>query len=144
MSADVTRLRNPAPQVAPRAGPKDIDPVERIALFVCALKREGALELLEGFADEQKRRARSFARTVSTWDSSTRQGRLTREFGPRDDAVARVHELVLQAPPGLRRAIVEQLPLELRTSFPHLQKNGEASPVMRALAARLVREAMRR
>lgn len=144
-----TRLdRIPAkalPRTVPLGGPKGLGFEERVALFVCALHREQAAELLAGFAEAPRRCAESFAKMVSNWDSSTRQARLTREFGAHTDALDRLQQLIVESPPALRCAIAEQLPEAWRSRFPHLAPSPgmPSTPLMAQLAARLVRETVR-
>lgn len=127
-------------------GPRELTFVERTTLFVCALHRERALDLIEGFAERPRGTARSFARQVMDWDSSTRQARITRELGSRPDAAERLRALIVEATPLLRQAIAAILPPAQRALFPHLDDKaagGALAPAVRALAERLVREAVR-
>lgn len=122
--------------------PRALTTLDRVTLFVCALHKAELDDLFESFAPEPRRLAVAFAEQLRTLDSPTRQARLTREFGARHDALARLRQLVVDAPAGLRSAIVEQLPAAQRALFPHLAPKG-APPAVRAFAARLVREATR-
>lgn len=134
-----TRADRPRPD-----GPRDLGFVERVALFVCAMHKERASELLEGFADTPRSKALEFAAQVKAWDSSTRQARLTREFGARIDAAERIKQLIVEASPELRVAIAQELPPAQRAAYPHLKvTDAQPSPAMRSLAARLVRAATR-
>jgi hypothetical protein len=133
------------PRTVPLGDPKGLGFEERVALFVCALHRERSTELLAGFADAPRKRAEAFAGTVTGWDSSTRQARLTREFGAHTDALDRLQQLIVESPPALRCAIAEQLPEAWRSRFPHLARSPgmPSTPLMAQLAARLVRETVR-
>lgn len=149
MNAAATRLEGPPRKLTrplpPQDGPRGLGFEERLALFVCALHRDRALELLDGLASGPRVRARSFARAVADWDSSTRQARLTRELGLGSDAAERVQALIVEAPAALRVAIVEALPEEWRARYPHLLGNATCAPtpLARAIGARLVRETLR-
>ena len=144
-----TRLDRPPAKLARAVrredGPRELSFVERTTLFVCALHRERALDLVEGFADASRSTARGFARQVMDWDSSTRQARITRELGSRPDAAERLRALIVEASPLLRQAIAAILPPAQRALFPHLDEAAVAplAPVLKALAERLVREAVR-
>lgn len=123
--------------------PRSIGFAERVALYVCARNRARADELLEGLAPQPLAQATAFAQQVLSWDSATRQARLSREFGARPDALEQLHALVLEAPPALRLAIAQQLPASARSHFAHLRATQPIAPCLAALAARLVREATR-
>ena len=121
-------------------GPRALSFTERVTLFVCAMRKSQAGALLDCFADRPKARALAFAQQVRQWDSSTRQARLTREFGGRTNRFECLQALVVEAPPLLRGALGEQLPEDQRVLFPHLHPTTPVAPAMRALASRLVRE----
>lgn len=136
-----TRVDRPTERID---GPRQLGFSERVALFVCAMHKDHADELLAGFADKQRARAEEFAKQVRRWDSSTRQARLSREFGTRLDAAERLKQLIVEASPELRAAIAAQLPPAQRAAYPHLcDAQATPSPAMVALAARLVRYATR-
>lgn len=117
---------------------------ERVALFVSAVHRAQAEALLSGLAEPARERALAFAEDMKTWDSGRRQARLAHEFGVRADAGERIQALVVRTSGDLRAAIVASLPPAVRSQFPQFQGGAEAFPVaVRALAARLVREASR-
>ena len=99
---------------------------ERVALFVAAIHRPRAEELLSGFSKSPQERASAFAEDMKQWDSARRQARLAHEFGVRHDAGERLQQLVVRTTGELRAAIVASLP-----------------PAVRAVAARLVKEASR-
>ena len=127
-----------------REEPRELSPLERVTLFVCAMHKADADELLSGFAAGPRKQAAAFAQQILGLDSSTRQARLTREFGARADALDRMRALIVEAPLPLRAAIVELLPPAQRALFPQLLALPlTASPAMTALAARLLREATR-
>lgn len=117
---------------------------ERVALFVGAIHRPRAEELLAGFAEEPRERSSAFLCEMRQWDSATRQARLAHEFGVRHEAGERLQQLVVQASGELRAAIVASLPPAVRSQFPQFAGGAETFPVaVRALAARLVKEASR-
>ena len=117
---------------------------ERVALFVGAIHRPRAEELLTGFADEPQESARAFVRDMHQWDSATRQARLAHEFGVHHEAGERIQRLVVQTQGELRAAIVASLPPAVRSQFPQFAGGAETFPgAVRALAARLVKEASR-
>jgi hypothetical protein len=130
-----------APPSRPRPRRATIQ-AERLALFLCALHREEAAELLEGLAPASRRRAQAFAAEVLGWDSSRRQALLLLELGPRDQPEERVQALLEEAPAALRDAVGEALPGELRRHRPGATDGRPPSPGLRRLAARLVREAL--
>jgi hypothetical protein len=143
-----TRLGRVSPLIKARVATKDpardAGFVEQTTLFVVAIKKTDALALLDGFADAARQRARVFAQQVADLDSSTRQARLALAFGARDDALARIRALLAEAPAGLKAAILAQLPPALRPSTAGLAPpRPSESPVLEALAARLIREATR-
>lgn len=141
---DSTRLGR-SPLMKARVGAKDpareTGFVERTTLFVVATRKDEALALLDGFAPDARDRARVFARQLADLDSPTRQARLALEFGVRDGVRERVKQLIADASPALRSALVANLPAQLRPAGTVLFE--PASPVLSALAARLVREATR-
>lgn len=117
---------------------------ERVALFVAAIHRQRADELLSGFASVPQVRANGFAHEMKQWDSARRQARLAHEFGVRHDAGERIQQLVVRTTGDLRAAIVASLPPVVRAQFPQFVGGVEGFPVaVRALAARLVKEASR-
>lgn len=116
--------------------------VDRVTLFVVAAHKSRAQELLEGFAPSGANRAQAFARELDTWDSARRQALLAREFGAPVEATQRVARLLDSTRGELRAAIVAQLPPSLRPATLAPTPNP-ASPALVALAARLVREALR-
>lgn len=140
-----TRVSRPPPS---RRGPGDVEVPgfpERIALYLYALHRDQAPALLESLAEAPRAAAQMYLEELQGLDSALRQARLTRDFGARPDALQRANELIVNASPPLRRALVRHLPPHLRARFPHLDTPGvPPGPLaMEALAARLVREALR-
>ena len=111
---------------------------ERTTLFLVAVKKTEATELLEGFAPSQAERARRCAQQLTAMDSATRQARLSHEFGPSPQFSAQIHTLLTQASPGLRAALIAHLPQQLR---PAGAQPAPIPPALKSLAARLVREA---
>lgn len=117
---------------------------ERVALFVAAVHKARAEELLSGLSEAEHQRASDFAAAMKGWDSAGRQARLAHEFGVRHDASERLNQLVVQASGELRGAIVASLPPAIRSQFPQFAGSADAFPVaIRAIAARLVKEASR-
>ncbi len=117
---------------------------ERVALFVAAIHRPRAEELLSGFSQGQQVRANAFAEDMKLWDSGRRQARLAHEFGVRHDAGERLQQLVVRTSGELRAAIVASLPPAVRSQFPQFKGGSETFPIaVRAVAARLVKEASR-
>ena len=117
---------------------------ERVALFVGAIHRQRADELLAGFAPPHRERALAFVQDMKQWDSARRQARLAHEFGVRPDAPERIQALVVSTSGDLRAAIVASLPPATRAQFLQFAGPVEAFPLaVRALAARLVKEASR-
>lgn len=111
---------------------------ERTTLFIVALKKGEATELLAGFAPSQAERARHCAQQLTEMNSATRQARLSHEFGPSPEFSARIHALLTKSPSALRAALIAHLPLQLRPAGAQV---GPVPPILSALAARLVREA---
>jgi hypothetical protein len=141
MAAAHTRLGHASPLIKAKIALKDPQRtsgfVERTTLFLVALKKAQAHELLDGFSSAPRERARVYAQQLVDLDSATRQARVAREFGPSGSFPTRIHELVVRSPPALRNALYAQLPPPLRpTGFTPLP----ASPALQALASRLVRE----
>ena len=117
---------------------------ERVALFVAAIHKARAEELLSGFNEGLQERARAFVDDMKAWDSGQRQARLAHEFGVRHDAGQRIQQLVVQTSGALRAAVVASLPPAVRQQFPQFAGGAETFPTaLRAVAARLVKEASR-
>lgn len=128
-----------------RLGPNHVvEFPERVALYVHAMHRDSTAALLDAFAEAPRARALAYVEDLKAIDSAQRQARLTREFGTLPDAVDRVQQLLVEAAPPLRRAIVRHLPAALQPRFAHLAAAAEpCPPAMDALAARLAREVLR-
>lgn len=114
---------------------------ERVALYGCASQKSELPARLDRLAGAE--RAQEFAEQVLKWDSPTRQARLSREFGSRGGALEGLRALIVEAPPGLRVAIAEQLPPTWRAHFAHLKARSPIAPALANLASRLIREATR-
>lgn len=124
--------------------PKVMGFPERVALFIGAVHRQRAEELLEGFAPTPRERSVAFVQNMKKWDSAQRQARLAHEFGVRQDAGERIQDLVVRTSGDLRSAVVASLPPAVRAQFPQFKGGADTFPVaVRALAARLVKEASR-
>lgn len=140
-----TRLARASPLIkghAPARDPsRETGFVERTTMFVVAMKKEVGGDLLDGFADHPRQCAQRFAQHLSALDSPTRQARLALEFGVREGGRERVNKLLSEASPAMRAAIVALLPQSWRPT--NLTATDQRSPVMLALAARLIREATR-
>lgn len=136
-----------ATRIERRKGPEALRVMgfaERVALFVGAIHRQRADELLSGLAPGHRERAVAFAQDMTQWDSARRQARLAHEFGVRHDAGERIRQLVVRTSGDLRAAIVASLPPAVRSRFPQFKGGAETFPLaVRALAARLVKEASR-
>lgn len=144
-ASDSTRLGHASPLIKARVAAKDpirvTGFVEQTTLFVVALKKTNALELLDGLTEPARRTARLFAQRLADLDSPTRQARVALEFGVRDDARDRLKAMIDDAPPALRAALEAALPSAWRQNRAAAPPPGSA--VLKALATRLVREAMR-
>jgi hypothetical protein len=117
---------------------------ERVALFITALHKQQADELFAGLAAPMHKRASHFSSDMKLWDSARRQARLAHEFGVRADAPERLKKLVLSVEGPLRAAVVACLPPAMKRDFPQFTTPAPSFPEpVRALAARLVREATR-
>ena len=118
---------------------------ERIALFAVVMNAKQGPELLEGLADVVRDEACEVLRDVQKCPSSTRQARMSLEFGARADQHERLALLVNEASVGLRSALLAHMTPAQKARFPHLaaRKGTGPSPGMDSLAARLVREATR-
>lgn len=119
--------------------------LQRLALFLCAFRPAEAGALLEGLAEGPRQEAAAFGAEVRRWASARRQARLALEFGPREGAEGRLTALLEGQPPALRAALLEALPAEARARrrAPG-PPEAKAPPALRALAERLVAEALDR
>jgi hypothetical protein len=127
-----------------RLGRGGASPAERLALFLWALHPTQAAELLGGLAEAPRREAEAFGAQLRSWDSARRQALLVLELGPADRPQERLESLLEGSPPALRAALAAALPPALRRRVPHLAPIEPAPPLLRALASRLVREALDR
>ena len=138
----------------PFVGAAEVD--ERLALFVCAARRDHAVSLLEGLAEGPRRRATAHLERLLKAPSAERQGQLARAFGMRADAAGPLREIWSLAGPALRAEIFALLPPWLRSAFPDYTPPAAptegagpevtvepAPPGLGAFAERLVREATR-
>ena len=122
-----------------------LDFAQRVALFACSLDKSTAQALVAGLGGDQAERALSLVVVATAWDSSTRQGRLSHEFGVRLDHIERLKALMQVASPTLQAVMFKKLEPWQQSLFPRLKKmpTPVSSPAMTALAERLVREATR-
>lgn len=150
--AQVVSQDNPIHRMSPaklppgKAPPGRLGKPERIALFVTALHRARAEELLAGLAGEEARRATRFMGRAQKWDSPTRQAAVALEFGVRVDVEARLKEMLGKLPLKLQVCVISRLPEWQQSFFPKLlaqARTSSHSPALIALADRLVREATR-
>ena len=119
---------------------------ERLALFVSGVDREHSTDLLSGLSESTGKRALAFATEASTWDSATRQGRMAVAFGNHPHAAARLQQLMSDASPALRAAVLLRLAPWQKSLFEApvtAPTSAVSSPAMEALADRLIREATR-
>ncbi len=138
-----------APQMPrPFCGLREVD--ERLALFACAARKDGAQALLDGLAEGPRLRAKAHLARLLESPSAERQGLLARAFGVRPDAAGPLREVWRLAGPALRAEIYALLPPWLRTAFPDYAPPASPdegaqppAPGLAAFAERLVREATR-
>lgn len=132
------RLPSPEP-VATFSGAK------KLALFACALNREGAMELLGGLGAGLCEPAQAYAQEVLQLDSVTRQTRLTKEFGLKPDAERSVRGLWAQCGLELRNELWKHLPPHMRVGLSKIELGPaqRAAPAGAALVRRLLLEATR-
>jgi len=123
--------------------------VERLALLAPAMAKEQAPALLEMLAAVHRGRAAEYLRQVGELDSASRQGRLSREFGERNDAPARLRKTLGELSPRQRAIAYSRLPPYLRAvmtpegATAANRSAEEDPPALRALVERLVKEAVR-
>jgi hypothetical protein len=121
----------------------------RLALFVNAMAKGSASDLLGGLADVVRPRVEELTQRAGQASSSERQASLAQEFGPPPDVASRLREALSGAGPVLRRLILRQLPAYQRAWVSKFEVHSEApaierpTPFLIALAERLVREATR-
>ncbi|MCY1020857.1 hypothetical protein [Pyxidicoccus sp. MSG2] len=142
-TAQVPAREAPPPQAIPP--PPLALPLERWALVAWVLGRERAAELLSGLGVREAERAKEHLLRLAGLPSAQRQAKVAVEFGERADAAARLKALMEEASEPLRREIFRRLPPYHRSLFPGrpAEPGEQASPVMGALAERLIREATR-
>ena len=123
--------------------------VERLALLASAMAKEQAPALLEMLAAAHRGRAAEYLRQVAGLDSASRQGRLTREFGERNDAPERLRKTLAELSPRQRAVAYSRLPPYLRALMTPEGATAanrfadEEPPALRAFVERLVKEAVR-
>jgi hypothetical protein len=121
----------------------------RLALFMNAMAKSSASELLAGLADGVRDRLGVLYHQTQQASSSERQASLAHEFGPPPDVASRLRDALLDAGPVLRREILRQLPAYQRAWVSEFDVDagpplpGHPAPLVIALAERLVREATR-
>jgi hypothetical protein len=131
---------------APAKPPPALLPLERVALVTLVLGRERAEGLLEGLREPEAREAKRHLAGFAALSSSRRQARVAVEFGERPDAAARLRAVMEEASEVLRRELFRRMPPYHRSLFPERRvepPDEAATPGVRALAERLVREATR-
>ncbi len=143
MNARHRNATPPPPPIDDEEDPRDLSFAERVTLFLNGLQRAQSERLLEGFAESLRVRAVAFNVRLNANDSATRQGRLLRELGVRRDALSRLRKLIVEAPVGLRVALCQAIPPRFAPEFPCVEDAPVTTPGMRALASRLVLEAIR-
>jgi len=123
--------------------------VERLSLLASAMAKEQAPALLEMLAAAHRGRAAEYLRQVAGLDSASRQGRLSREFGERNDAPARLRKTLGEMSPRQRGIAYSRLPPYLRAlmtpegATAANRSAEEDPPALRSLVERLVKEAVR-
>lgn len=156
-SEEVTRItqkpgppRSAAPAPAEKAPvsktPPALLPLARFALVALVFGRERAPELLEGLGAREAERAKEHLAHLTALSSAQRQAKVAVEFGMRKDPSEPLRELMAEAPEALRRELFRRLPPYLRSLFPERglePPDASATPVLCALAERLIREATR-
>ena len=88
-----------------------------VSLFSAAINRQEAHELMEGLSEAHQEKATGFLKTMSSWDSGTRQGQLVNTFGPQMFFRDRLHKLFSSLGHSMRREVFHQLPIYCQTSF---------------------------
>lgn len=119
--------------------------VDDLTLFAVGFAPERAVELLGGLTAGRRRRAIEQAKTIAALDSRSRQGRVVRALGQRQEASDRVRRLMAEVPEALQRVVYARLPRYHRTLFPDLgvedTRSEAGSNAQVAFADRLIREA---
>jgi hypothetical protein len=119
--------------------------IEDLALFTVCFAPEHAIDLLQELSAGRRERALKHAKKAAALASRSRQGRLVRELGQRQEASERVRRLMAEAPEGLQRVLYARLPRYHRTLFPERDaQDARPEPwadAQVAFAGRLIREA---
>jgi hypothetical protein len=121
----------------------------RLALFMNAMAKANAAELLGALAGDVRERVEALLQQTQRASSSERQAFLSQEFGPPPDVAPRLRDALLEAGPVLRREMLRQLPVYQRAWVSDLDAGDgpgtpkPPAPFLIALAERLVREATR-
>jgi hypothetical protein len=126
--------------------PPALLPLARFALVALVFGRERAPELLEGLGAREAERAKEHLAHLTALSSAQRQAKVAVEFGMRKDPSEPLRELMAEAPEALKRELFRRLPPYLRSLFPERgvePPDALATPVLCALAERLIREATR-
>lgn len=121
-----------------------LDFAQKVALFVTAMHKDKAVDLLDGLAPRERERAQTFSSEVRSWDSARRHARLAWEFGVRADAEDKLEVVVGGVSGALREAVVALLPPAMQRRFPRRMGGAESAPdLVWGVAARLIREVSR-
>jgi hypothetical protein len=142
----MSRSTEPAAKVPVPRTPPALLPLARFALVALVFGRERAPELLEGLGEREAGRAKEHLAHLMALSSAQRQAKVAVEFGMRKDPSGPLRELMAEAPEPLKRELFRRLPPYLRSLFPGRglePPDASATPVLCALAERLIREATR-
>jgi hypothetical protein len=124
------------------AGPVERDFVEDVTLLCVALSKD-AEQLLLCLDGTWSQSAVDAAREWRRVASAERHAALDRRFGTGPEAAVRLHRLLEQVGPELRRTVVPQLPAWLRHVAEGVEPPVETpTGLRRTLAARIVKEAL--
>ena len=113
---------------------------ERVGLFALAVAGDGARPLLDGMRSPLATEAVQAFDSAKGLDAPARRARVAQALGPRPEAPKRFEWICRSATPELCAALREAAPSYLRELVP--ASAARASAPVRALAARLVREAL--
>lgn len=119
--------------------------VDDLALFAVGFDPGRTAELLGGLTAGRRERALKQAKALAALDSRSRQGRVVRALGQRQEASEQVRRLMAEVPETLQRVVYARLPRYHRTLFPDLgaeETRSEAgSNAQIGFVDRLIREA---